>query len=238
MSVSYQHKLLCYSVSPTYEIEIQENVPLGTVLCKLNATDPDEGVNGEIEYSLGKTLKRKVYEIFELDKKTGEIKVKGILNYEEHDVYKLDVEATDKGTPPLKAVCRVNIKINDMNDNPPEIEITSVSNTVSEDSKPGSVIALLSVTDKDSGQNGKTTLSISSDVPFELKSSFKENIYSVVTKGILDREEVSEYDITITATDCGDPPLSHMKTVTIRISDLIWLCFVVAKCILSLDFDV
>uniref|UniRef100_A0A087X3Y7 Cadherin domain-containing protein n=1 Tax=Poecilia formosa TaxID=48698 RepID=A0A087X3Y7_POEFO len=204
----------------TYEIEIQENVPFGTLLYKISATDPDEGVNGEIEYSLGKTLKKKVYDIFELDKKTGEIKVKGILNYEEHDVYKLDVEATDKGTPPLNGVCRLNIKIKDMNDNPPEIEITSVSNTVSEDSKPGSVIALLSVTDKDSGQNGKTAVSIASDVPFELKSSFKENIYSVVTKGILDREEVSEYDITITVTDCGDPPLSHMKTITIRISDV------------------
>ncbi|XP_054889970.1 protocadherin gamma-A11-like [Poeciliopsis prolifica] len=204
----------------TYEIEIQENVPFGTLLYKLNATDPDEGTNGEIEYSFGKTLKKKVYEIFELDKKTGDMKVKGMLDYEEHDVYRLDVEATDKGTPPLKAVCRVNVKIKDMNDNLPEIEITSVSNTVSEDSKPGSVIALLSVTDKDSGQNGKTTLSISSDVSFELKPSFKENIYSVVTKNILDREEMFEYEITITATDCGDPPLSHKKTIKIRISDV------------------
>ncbi|XP_047209310.1 protocadherin gamma-A11-like [Girardinichthys multiradiatus] len=203
-----------------YEIEIQENVPFGTLVYKLNATDPDEGINSEIEYSLEKTLKKKVNEIFELDKTTGEIKVKGILNYEEQDVYKLDVEATDKGTPPLKGVCRVNIKIKDVNDNPPEIEITSVSNTVSEDSKPGTVISLLSVIDKDAGLNGKILLNINSDVPFELKPSYKENIYSILTKGILDREEVSEYEITIRATDCGDPPLSNLKTLTIRISDV------------------
>uniref|UniRef100_A0A3P8TBC2 Si:ch73-379j16.2 n=1 Tax=Amphiprion percula TaxID=161767 RepID=A0A3P8TBC2_AMPPE len=203
-----------------YKIEIQENVPVGTSVFQMNATDPDEGTNSQIEYSLGKTLKKKVYDIFELDKLTGEIIVKGIVDYEENDVYKLDVEASDKGTPPLTGECRVIIKVIDVNDNPPEIEITSLSNTVSEDSKPGTVISLLSVTDKDSGVNGKIISSITSDVPFELKPSYKENIYSVVTKGFLDREEVSHYEITIKATDCGEPPLSTFKILNIQISDV------------------
>ncbi|XP_035859020.1 protocadherin alpha-8-like [Sander lucioperca] len=203
-----------------YQIEIQENVSIGTSIFRMNATDPDEGTNGEIEYGLGKTLRRKIYDIFELDKLTGEIRVKGIVDYEENDVYKLDVEASDKATSPLTGECRVVIKILDINDNPPEIEVTSLSNTVSEDSKPGTVISLLSVTDKDSGVNGKIITSITSDVPFELKPSYKENIYSVVTKGFLDREEVSHYEITIKATDCGEPPLSTFKTLSIQISDV------------------
>ncbi|XP_078117571.1 LOW QUALITY PROTEIN: protocadherin alpha-3-like [Sander vitreus] len=203
-----------------YQIAIKENVPVGTSIFQMNATDPDEGTNSEIEYSLGKTLKKKVYDIFELDKLTGEIRVKGVVDYEENDVYKLDIEASDKGTPPLTGECRVIIKIKDVNDNPPEIEVTSLSNTVSEDSKPGTVISLLSVTDKDSGVNGKIISSITSDVPFELKPSYKENIYSVVTKGFLDREEVSHYEITIKATDCGEPPLSTFKTLSIQISDV------------------
>ncbi|XP_070693463.1 protocadherin alpha-3-like [Pempheris klunzingeri] len=203
-----------------YQIEIQENVPVSTSIFRLNATDPDEGTNGEIEYSLGKTLRRKIYDIFELDKITGEIRVKGEVDYEENDVYKLDVEASDKGTPPLTGECRVIIKIIDVNDNPPEIEVTSLSNTVSEDSKPGTVISLLSVTDKDSGVNGKIISHISNDVPFELKPSYKENIYSVVTKGFLDREEVANYEIIIKATDGGEPPLSTFKTLNIQISDV------------------
>ncbi|KAM8732390.1 protocadherin alpha-3-like [Acanthopagrus schlegelii] len=203
-----------------YQITMKENAPVGTSVFRMNATDPDEGMSSEIEYSLVKTLKKKVYDIFELDKLTGEIRVKGIVDYEENEVYKLDVEASDKGTPPLTGECRVIIKIKDVNDNPPEIEVTSLSNTVSEDSKPGTVIALLSVTDKDSGVNGKIISSITSDVPFELKPSYKENIYSVVTKGFLDREEVSHYEIIIKATDCGEPPLSTFKTLNIQISDV------------------
>ncbi|XP_068571563.1 protocadherin alpha-6-like [Cebidichthys violaceus] len=203
-----------------FQIEIYENAPFGTSIFKMNATDPDEGTNGEIEYSLGKTMKQKIYEMFELDKLTGEIRIKGVVDYEENEVYKLDVEASDRATPPLTGECRVVIKIIDVNDNPPEIEVTSLSNTVSEDSKPGTVISLISVTDRDSGVNGKIISSITSNVPFELKPSYKENIYSVVTKGFLDREKVSHYEITIKTTDCGEPPLSTVKTLSIQISDV------------------
>ncbi|KAK5608979.1 hypothetical protein CRENBAI_017671 [Crenichthys baileyi] len=204
----------------TYQISVKENLPLGSLIFVMNATDPDEGTNGEIEYSLAKTLRKNVYDLFELNKLSGEIKVKGALDYEQNDVFKLVIEASDKGTPPLTGECRLNIKLKDVNDNPPEIEITSQSNTVSEDSIPGTVISLLSVTDKDSGLNGKIVASIISNGPFELKPSYKENIYSVVTKGVLDREEVSNYELTIKATDCGEPNLSSSQTFSIQISDV------------------
>ncbi|XP_045579909.1 protocadherin alpha-8 [Salmo salar] len=204
----------------TYNVRIQENVGVGTVVIRVNATDPDEGSNSEVEFSLGKTLRRKVYDIFELDRLTGDIRVKGEVDFEDTEVYKLDVQASDKGQPPLTVECRVVIKIIDINDNEPEIDVTSLSNTVSEESKPGTVISLISVTDKDSGINAKVISSISENIPFELKPSYKENVYSIVTKGRLDRELVSHYDITITATDCGQPPLSTFKTLSVQISDV------------------
>ncbi|XP_075902935.1 protocadherin alpha-8-like isoform X15 [Nelusetta ayraudi] len=204
----------------TYQVEIYENVPVGTTVTRVNARDPDEGINGEIEYNLSKALARKVYDIFELDNLTGHIKLKERLDFEESEIYKLDVEASDKGTPPLMGGCRVIIKIKDINDNAPEIEVTSLSNAVSEDSKPGTVISLISMTDKDSGVNGKIISRIMNDVPFELKPSYKENIYSVVTKGALDREKMSSYEIIIQATDCGEPPLSTFKTLNVQILDV------------------
>ncbi|XP_028272748.1 protocadherin alpha-8-like [Parambassis ranga] len=204
----------------TYQIEIFENTPVGTTITKVNAVDPDEGINGEIEYSLSKTLARKVYDVFELDTSSGQIKLKGPLDFEETPIFKLDVQASDKGQPPLIGRCKVIIKIKDVNDNAPEIEVTSLTNTVSEDSKPGTIISLISVTDKDSGVNGKILSTINSNVPFELKPSFKENTYSLVTKDFLDREQVSLHEISIKATDCGEPPLSIFKTLNIHISDV------------------
>ncbi|XP_067104234.1 protocadherin alpha-3-like [Osmerus mordax] len=203
-----------------YSVTLLENVEVGTVVVKVNATDLDEGVNGEVEYSFGSELEPKVYDIFILDKVSGEIRIKGHVNFEDINVYKLDVHATDKGQPPMSMNCRINIKIVDLNDNEPEIEVTSLSNRVSEDSKPGTVVSLISVSDKDSGINGKVVCTLSGDVPFELKPSYQDNMFSLVTKHKLDRELVSYYDITITATDCGQPPLSSFKTLSVQISDV------------------
>ncbi|XP_042181704.1 protocadherin alpha-3 isoform X4 [Oncorhynchus tshawytscha] len=203
-----------------YSVTIHENGAVGTIVAKVNATDLDDGVYSEIIYSFVKNLKRKVYDTFSLDSNTGEISVKGNIDYEDTEVYRADVMASDKGQPPMRTECRVIIKILDVNDNKPEIEVTSLSNKVSEDSKPGTVISLISVTDKDSGINGKVICSLSEDVPFELKPSFQDNTYSLVTKQRLDRELLSHYDITITATDCGQPPLSTFKTLNVQISDV------------------
>uniref|UniRef100_A0A672SB12 Si:ch73-379j16.2 n=1 Tax=Sinocyclocheilus grahami TaxID=75366 RepID=A0A672SB12_SINGR len=202
-----------------YSVTLQENAPVGTLVIKLNATDLDEGQNGEIVYAFLKNIEKHIYATFDLDQ-TGEIRVKGDLDFEKNNVYRVGVMASDKGQPPKTSNCRIIIKVTDENDNGPEIEVTSLSDVVPEDSKPGTVISLVSITDKDSGVNGKVVCKISDNVPFELKSSFKENMYSLVTNAKLDREAVSKYDVTITATDIGQPPLSSVKTLKVQISDV------------------
>ncbi|XP_073710576.1 protocadherin alpha-8 isoform X26 [Misgurnus anguillicaudatus] len=203
-----------------YSVTVKENAAKGTVLLRLNATDIDEGSNGVVEYAFGRNIKRKVQNLFQLDSKTGEIQIKGDLDFEETEVYKLDVQASDKGQPPLAAESVVIIKIIDVNDNAPEIDLTSLSSVISEDSKPGTVISLISISDKDSGINGKIVPTISDNDSFELKPSFQDNIYSLVTKRRLDRELQSHYDITITVSDLGEPPLSAFKSLSVQVSDV------------------
>ncbi|XP_066524874.1 protocadherin alpha-7-like [Hoplias malabaricus] len=203
-----------------YTAQLPENAPIGTVVLKVNATDLDEGLNGEVIYAFGSKLNRRILDVFELNNISGEIRIKGEIDFESTDVYKLDVLASDKGTPPMTVDCRVIVKVLDVNDNSPEIEVTSLSNLVPEDSKPGTVISLISVLDKDSGVNGKVVCTLSPDLPFELKPSIKDHMYSLVTKTRLDREETSSYEITVTATDLGQPPLSSVKTLKVQVSDV------------------
>uniref|UniRef100_A0AAY4DL17 Protocadherin alpha 8-like n=1 Tax=Denticeps clupeoides TaxID=299321 RepID=A0AAY4DL17_9TELE len=203
-----------------YTVSLAENAAVGTVVMKVNATDSDEGMNGEVEYALSRTLNRGVHDIFTLDSVTGEMRVKGDIDFEKNQLYSFNIQAADKGQPPTSTDCRVIVKVVDMNDNEPEIEVTSLSNVISEDSKPGSVISLISVRDVDSGVNGQVVCTIPSNLPFELKPSVQENMYSLITKAKLDRETISQYDITITATDLGVPPLTAMKTLNVQISDV------------------
>ncbi|XP_029960057.1 protocadherin alpha-8-like [Salarias fasciatus] len=203
-----------------YSVTIPENIRSNTSVISVKATDLDEGSNGDVEYFFGDEISPILNDMFSIDKDTGEIRVKGEIDFEKTNVYKLDVHARDKGQPPIHTDCRVIIKIRDENDNKPKIEVTSLSKTVSESSTLGTVVSLISITDQDAGLNGKVICSISGDVPFDLKPSFQDNMYSVVVKEHLDRESVSHYDVIIKATDCGQPPLSTFKTLSIDVADV------------------
>eukprot|EP00062_Callorhinchus_milii_P016454 gi/632967869/ref/XP_007900219.1/ PREDICTED: protocadherin-10-like [Callorhinchus milii] len=202
-----------------YTVSLVENIPVGTLVIKLNATDLDDGSNGDIVYSFSNYGKDRVRELFNVDPHTGEIRVKGKLDFEEANVYEINVEARDRGPHPLPVHCTVLVDIRDVNDNAPELTLISTSDTVREDALPGTMVALISVSDRDSEENGKTKCEIEKHLPFDIKSSFK-NSYRIVTTDPLDRESISEYKITIMCEDSGSPPLSANKTILVHISDI------------------
>ncbi|XP_015235714.1 PREDICTED: protocadherin alpha-4-like, partial [Cyprinodon variegatus] len=206
-------------INNTYSAILQENAPVGTTVIQVNATDLDTGSNGEVFYSFGSDVKDKVKELFSLNSATGEIIVKGQVDFEEKDSYDIDIQASDKGFFPFKTYKNVIIKIADINDNPPEIEVASLSRTVSEDSRPGTTVALISITDLDSGINGKVMSYIADETPFKLTPSIQDNMFAVVTKSQLDREEKNVYDLTIIAKDAGVPPLMSQKKISLQLSD-------------------
>ncbi|XP_062332133.1 protocadherin alpha-8-like isoform X11 [Osmerus eperlanus] len=204
----------------SYIVTLYENAHIGTTVVQVNATDLDDGSNGEVIYSFGNNVNSKLRQLFDINTNTGEIVVKGLIDFEVKDRYAIDIQASDKGSAPLTADKSVIIKIVDLNDNAPEIEVTSFSSIVAENSRPGTTVALISVNDLDSGLNGKVICSISENVPFTLTPSLQDNMYSVVTKSPLDREKQSQYDVTIVAKDAGQPSLSSVKTISVTVSDV------------------
>ncbi|XP_062250191.1 protocadherin alpha-8-like [Platichthys flesus] len=203
-----------------YSVMLNENVPVETIVIQVNATDVDEGQNGDVVYSFSNSVSHRLLKLFDINPSTGEITVKGLINFEEKDKYEIEIQASDKGLAPLSTQKSVIIKIVDVNDNAPEIEVTSFSSSIPEDSRPGTTVALISVNDLDSGLNGKVICSIDENVPFNLSPSLQDKMYSLVTKSPLDREKLSHYELTITAKDAGQPPLSSEKTISVVVSDV------------------
>uniref|UniRef100_A0A8C4XAK9 Cadherin domain-containing protein n=1 Tax=Erpetoichthys calabaricus TaxID=27687 RepID=A0A8C4XAK9_ERPCA len=203
-----------------YSVTLEENCSIGSLVLKLNASDLDEGSNREIIYSFDGAVKNNVEGLFELDIYSGEITVKGLIDFEEKTFYEFQVKATDRGPVPMSSECSVLIEIKDMNDNAPFIEVTSLTSSISEDVKPGTTIGLISITDLDSGVNSKISCTLSHNLPFELATSFQENLYSLKTISKLDRETVNQYNITLLAKDFGNPSLSSQKTVFVNLLDV------------------
>ncbi|XP_035265742.1 protocadherin beta-16-like isoform X25 [Anguilla anguilla] len=199
-----------------YKAVLPENSPLDTVVVTVSATDADDGANGEVTYDFGR-VSEEVNKLFSLDRKTGEIRLKGSIDFEEVSNYQMRIQAKDGAG--LASHTKVIIEITDVNDNSPEIFLKSLSNPIHENVLPGTEVGIINVQDKDSGANQQIRCSIQKDVPFKLIPSIK-NYYSLVTTGELDREVVSEYNITISASDEGFPPLSSSKTVLLSVSDV------------------
>ncbi|XP_067374404.1 protocadherin gamma-A11-like isoform X32 [Channa argus] len=199
-----------------YKASINEDSPIGTVVVTVTATDADHGPNSKITYSISRMLDH-ARGLFEVNDESGEIRLKGNVDYEKTRTFQINVRASDDGG--LVDSCKVMIDVIDINDNKPDIHIMSKSNVISEDAKCGTVVTIINIRDADSAENGKVQCSINTDMPFVLKTT-TNSIYSLVTDNELDRETSSEYNMTVTCSDEGVPSLSSSVTLTLQIYDV------------------
>ncbi|XP_031718379.1 protocadherin-19 isoform X6 [Anarrhichthys ocellatus] len=205
---------------PVYTVNVMENSPINTLVIDLNATDPDEGTNGEVVYSFNSYVTEKTRDTFNIDPGTGIITVNGVLDYEAAKIYEIDVQAKDLGPNSIPAHCKVTVNVMDTNDNPPVISLLSLNTEVvevSENAQRGYVIALVRVSDKDSGANGKVQCRLQGNVPFRLQEY--ESFSTILVDGRLDREQKDTYNLTIQAEDSGTPPLRATKSLVVKVTD-------------------
>nr|XP_020138006.1 protocadherin beta-18-like [Microcebus murinus] len=199
-----------------YEVRVPENSPVDSLVIKVSATDLDAGTYGEISYSFSQ-VSRDVRKTFEIHPISGEVHLKALLDFEIIPSYIINIQAIDGGS--LSGKSTILVRVVDVNDNPPEIAMTSLTSPIPENSSPEVVVAVFSVRDQDAGDNGRMVCSIEDNLPFLLKPTFK-NFYTLVTERPLDREIRTEYNITITVTDMGTPRLKTEHTITVLVSDV------------------
>uniref|UniRef100_A0A2K5YEG9 Protocadherin beta 5 n=1 Tax=Mandrillus leucophaeus TaxID=9568 RepID=A0A2K5YEG9_MANLE len=197
-----------------YEVQVPENSPLNSLVVAVSARDLDAGAYGSVAYALFQG--DEVTQPFAIDEKTGEIRLKRALDFEATPYYNVEIVATDGGG--LSGKCTVAIEVVDVNDNAPELTMSTLSSPTPENA-PETIVAVFSVSDPDSGDNGRMICSIQNDLPFLLKPTLK-NFYTLVTQRTLDRESQAEYNITITVTDLGTPRLKTEHNITVLVSDV------------------
>ncbi|KAK2544721.1 protocadherin beta-15 [Columba livia] len=199
-----------------YVGKVLEIAPEGSVVLSVVATDLDVGPNGDISYQFSQVVSQSD-SAFVIDHVSGEIKITKPLDFEAAERYELSVQATDGGG--LSAICKVLVEVVDVNDNAPELVVSTFSNPLPENTLPGTVAAVFNVRDRDAGANGKISCALEDQLSFSLRPAYK-NYYELVTVSTLDREETAQYILIVTATDAGSPPLTTTQTFTVDISDV------------------
>ncbi|KAM6979088.1 protocadherin-8 [Tautogolabrus adspersus] len=208
----------------SFSVSLPEDAQVGTVILDLNAVDADEGSNGEVVYGFGKQVSHEIRELFQVDNKSGRLTLKSPVDFEDKSTYELDVQATDLGPNPTPSVCKIIIHVSDVNDNAPEISITPMTSIttgvahISEAADKDSLVALISTLDRDAGVNSQVHCTLYGHDHFKLRQAYEDS-YMIVTAAALDRERISEYNLTVMAEDFGSPPLRKITQFSIRVSD-------------------
>ncbi|KAK6172428.1 hypothetical protein SNE40_016079 [Patella caerulea] len=204
-----------------YQISIREDFPVGSTIIKLNAVDPDFGVNSNLTYSLSARTSDKVKKFIEINEVTGEIYAKRSLDYEQEKFLQFLVDVSDRGTPSLSSQTSVRIDIEDVNDNAPQLKVNlpPSSRAISESAQKGAFVAHVSVFDEDSGDNGEITCDIADDRFSLLLFSDFAYIFKILLERPLDYEETHNVTVNVTCKDKGNPPQFNSTSFVFDVAD-------------------
>ena len=213
-------------------LQVREELPAGTVVGTVTATDADRGSN--VSYSI--IVEGPSSLLFTIDSETGVIRTNQSLDREElveQDLFLpsdgsatvIRVQATDNGMPPRFTIAEVTIMLEDINDNAPVFDTITdgFQAFVFEERPAGTLVVNALARDLDLGSNGEVNytlevfgLAVGDSPPFEIDP----DTGLVTTTRSLDREEVGFYTLFIRASDGGTPSLSINATVNVTIRDV------------------
>ncbi|KFO35535.1 protocadherin Fat 4 [Fukomys damarensis] len=200
----------------SYSTSLMENLPVGSTVLVFNVTDADDGINSQLAYSIasGDSLAQ-----FAVDK-NGVLKVLKALDRESQSFYNLVVQVHD--LPQLAAsrftsTAQVSIILLDVNDNSPAF-LSPKLTYIPENTPIDTVVFKAQASDPDSGPNSYIEYTLLN--PLGNKFSIGTIDGEVRLTGELDREEVSNYTLTVVATDKGQPALSSSTEVVVMVLDI------------------
>ena len=198
----------------SYSVELLENVTRGQTVVLVNATDPDERMNGEVTYKIVNDYGGR----FRIDSTSGRISVASALDYEDCAKYIIEVQAFDNALLSQKMTSTlVIVNLIDINDNAPLIVPQNANVSIPEDIPLDSVVATVSAQDPDTGAGGELEFNLLNNV-----KKFKIDPDSGVIKlrRRVDYESKSVYNLTIKVSDKGVPRLKSYANVIVNILDV------------------
>ncbi|XP_071411660.1 protocadherin Fat 4-like [Pithys albifrons albifrons] len=204
----------------SYEITILESEPVNSRFFKVQASDKDSGVNGEIAYSIIEGNAGDAFGIFP----DGQLYIKSELDRELQERYILLVVASDRAVEPLNATVNVTVILEDVNDNRPLFNSTNYVFYFEEEQRGGSYVGKINAVDKDFGPNGEVRYSFGHMQPdFELNTVTGEirSTRQFDREALMRQRGAAVFSLTVIATDQGLPkPLKDQATVQIYMKDI------------------
>ena len=201
-----------------YRKIVLESITVGTVIMTIEATDPDDGNNGTVTYSISQASS----DVFSIEPFTGKLKLKGRLDRETKTQEKLIITASDNGHPALSNQTEVIIDVEDVDDEPPVFTQRIYTFKISEHMSGNQKIGQVEAADADTDPYNDFNFSLDPDTNRENKfriDPVSGNVYSMAS---LDREITPEYNLKVLAVgyNNGERALSGSSTIIVQVDDI------------------
>lgn len=211
-----------------YKENISEGLQIMSTALQVHAVDGDGGRDGSVYYIL-----KPLSKYFTVNPVNGHIEVIRTLDYKVQNTFELTVFAIDRGINPKQSSAKVTLAIQkDLSHVPPKNAQNPGKNTapefksgalgvhVREDLPVGGFVILLQAGDNDPpGPNRELVYSMSGDTTNTFKLDSESGLITLKSK--LDYELlVRLFNLTVTATDKGSPPLSTSTSLIIYVKDV------------------
>ncbi|XP_028816717.1 protocadherin Fat 4-like [Denticeps clupeoides] len=202
-----------------YRVDISEDVPKGSYIKGVSATDGDSGQNANLRYSL---VSGNGLGWFAISENSGLVTSAAPLDRETASEVVLNISAKDQGLQPKISYTRLVVTILDVNDQAPAFAQSSAHVSLVEHAPAGTELLLLSATDGDLQANGTVTFSFDPETPAGVQDKFRLDGASgrLSAAAELDREEAESYLLYIRASDGGRPPLHSTARVNVTLADV------------------
>ncbi|XP_029367636.1 protocadherin Fat 4 isoform X1 [Echeneis naucrates] len=202
-----------------YRVDISEDIPKGSYIKGVSATDGDSGQNANLRYSL---VSGNALGWFSISENSGLVTSAALLDREIASEIVLNISAKDQGLQPKISYTKLIVNITDVNDQVPTFTQSTYHVSLVEHAPAGTELVLLSASDDDLGANGTIRFSFDAETPVGVQELFRLDVVSgrLSTAVELDREDQASYLLHIQAADAGSPPLHSVGKVNITLKDI------------------
>uniref|UniRef100_A0A182SYE4 Uncharacterized protein n=1 Tax=Anopheles maculatus TaxID=74869 RepID=A0A182SYE4_9DIPT len=195
--------------SPSYQVIVPENEPVGSTILTVSAPDNDDGPNGMVRYAIIAGNERND---FMVNSVTGAVSIRNSLDFDLIQVYQLNITAEDLGYKPKRSIAMVTITLTDINDNAPYFNQTQYDAYVAENSPASTVVYRAQAHDRDSPKNAIINYAIVGGSGREL-FAIEAATGIITSRATFDYEEQDKYTLTISAYNPDSPMRNETKVI-------------------------
>ncbi|KAK2189783.1 hypothetical protein NP493_97g03029 [Ridgeia piscesae] len=209
-----QPRITVNTLSATGQVQVSESASPGTFVALISVQDPDSGLGGQFQCSLGSN-KFRLVQLYPTEFK---LETVSRLDRENLALHRVAFSCRDAGTPMQTSSVDIAIVVLDENDNAPQFTHASYAAVVRENNDEGHLLMTVTAEDIDADDNGVVTYTLQGEAQRYIAIDAVSG--NITARMSFDYEKIQQIRGTVVASDNGKTPMTSTVDIVVDITDV------------------